>query len=96
MNFKKSVAKISVLSLLALTSFTAYQSPAQAGKASTVLDIYQSNSGEVLQNLPSSKGIRIRPRTLRRQFESCVRGYNQGPSRLSLPTARNLCARFRR
>ncbi len=68
------------------------QGPAHAGRGSAAVDVLQSGGRVVQDRLP----IRIRPGRAASQFESCVRGYRQGPSQLSLPTAQNLCAHLRR
>jgi hypothetical protein len=75
-------------------SVIGFQGPAHAGRASAAVDAFQGGRRIVQNRLPNRNQVR-NGITAISQFESCVRGYRQGPSRLPLPTAQNLCAHLK-
>lgn len=83
-----------LLSAFVLTaSVIGFQEPAHAGRGAAIADVLQSGRRVIKDRMPTR--IRVNPRTAINQFESCVRGYRQGPSQTSLPTAQNLCAHLK-
>lgn len=93
MKFKNRVTQTSLAATLLLSVLLAHQSPAYAWKGRIVRETIE-NSGRSLRRIPMPK--RVSPNTAKRQFNSCVKGYREGPSQYRLAVARNLCAHLLR
>lgn len=85
-------SKFLLSALIVASSIATFQPSAQASRGAAAADALQQGGRIIHRVMPR----RIRPSTVRRQFESCVRGYRHGANKISLPTARNLCAHLKR